>query len=149
MIYCTIDLAKGILIIFLKVMYPLQEYSCKISLTIRAFMQPRYTFISFWFDWRRSRRRNCSSRGGSMWIGNSWGCCSQEALCCGFFLSGRQFCKVQDHVPSGECIHSGAWLGSPLSPQVCCRVSVLKCVLVPHHYSGRRQLLEVRFTDPV
>lgn len=65
LIYCTIDHAKGILIIFLKVMYPLQEYSCKISLTIRAFIQPRYTFISCRFDWRRSRRRNHSSRGGS------------------------------------------------------------------------------------
>lgn len=45
LIYCSIYLAKGILIMFQRVMYHLQECLCKISLTITVFIQPRRTFI--------------------------------------------------------------------------------------------------------
>lgn len=45
LIYCSIYLTKGILIMFQRVMYHLQEYLCKILLTITVFIQARHTFI--------------------------------------------------------------------------------------------------------
>lgn len=45
LIYCSIYLTKGILIMFQRVMHRLQEYLWKILLTITVFIQARHTFI--------------------------------------------------------------------------------------------------------